>query len=385
MKPRKAFVSERRILQVCHGYDGPFLDCARQYAVLFEGTSYKVTTVYLTGRPRDEVIEGSASDEVIFLGHDSKEVRGLKLAAIREIRRIAATRDFALCIAHRSKPAYVALLGTRLAVINVHHAFGDYARRSRRAFSNLFRERLMLLGVSNAVRDDIRHCLPTWETDRIQTLYNRLDVDAVQAGQVSREDARQALGLPQDSWIVGNVGRLHPDKDQATLIRGFAAARDRLPHGSILVIVGTGRLEAELKTLAETVGVGSSVYFLGQIVEARRLFKAFDIFVLSSDHEPFGMVLLEAMAAGVPIVSADCGGAPEVLEGCGALFHLGDERALSDVLIKISRQGPEALAVQREFMAKALRVRFSDSAARQRFWSMENVVAILGKAAADGA
>jgi glycosyltransferase involved in cell wall biosynthesis len=378
-------VAERRILQICHGYDGPFLDCARQYAVLFEGTAYKVTTVYLTGKPSDEVVEGSASDEVIFLGHDSREVRGLKLAAIREVRRIAAARDFALCIAHRSKPAYVALLGTRLAVVNVHHAFGDYARRSRRAFINLFRKRLLLLGVSNAVRDDIRRCLPTWEADRIQTLHNRLDVDAVQAGQVSREGARQALGLPQDSWIVGNVGRLHPDKDQATLIRGFAAARDRLPHGSILVIVGTGRLEAELKTLAETVGVGSSVYFLGQVAEARRLFKAFDIFALSSDHEPFGMVLLEAMAAGVPVVSADCGGALEVLEGCGIFFRLGNELALSDVLIKTSRQGLEALAAQRESMANALRLRFSDTAARQRFWSIEDVVATLGKTVADGA
>lgn len=384
LTPRNAFLSERRILQICHGYDGPFLDCARQYAVLFEGTSYKVTTVYLTGRPKNDVVEGSASEEVIFLDYDSREVRGLKLAAIREIRRIAAARDFALCIAHRSKPAYVALLGTRLTVINVHHAFGDYARRSRRAFSNFFRERLLLLGVSNAVRDDIRRCLPTWEADRIQTLYNRLDVDAVQAEHVSREGAREALGLPQDSWIIGNVGRLHPDKDQATLIRGFAAARGHLPHGSILVIVGTGRLEAELKTLAETAGVGPSVYFLGQVAEARRLFKAFDIFVLSSDHEPFGMVLLEAMAAGVPIVSADCGGAPEVLESCAGFFRLGDERALSEVLINRSQQGPGALAAQRESMAKALRLRFSDTAARQRFWSMEDVVAILGKTAADG-
>lgn len=378
-------MSERRILQICHGYDGPFLDCARQYAVLFDGTAFKVTTVYLTGKPSDEVVEGSASDEVIFLGYDSKAVRGLKLAAIRDIRHIAASRDFALCIAHRSKPAYVALLATKLAVINVHHAFGDYARRSRRTFINLFRKRLLLLGVSNAVRDDIRRSLPAWETERIQSLYNRLDVETVQAGLLSREEARQALRLPQDAWIVGNVGRLHPDKDQATLIRGFATAQSRLPQDSILAILGAGRLEPELKTLAETIGVGPSVRFVGQVAGARRLFRAFDTFALSSDHEPFGMVLLEAMAAGVPVVSTDCGGATEVLEGCGEFFRLGDEQALSEALVKTSRQGLDALAAQRGTMDEALRLRFSDAAARRAFWSMGYVVAALKKANADGA
>lgn len=128
--------AQRWVLQFCHGYDGPFLDCARQYAVLFKGTPYKVCTVYLTGKPSAEVERGSASDEVIFLDYSSAQVRGLKLGAVRDFRRIAASRDFALCIAHRFKPIYVALLGSDLPVIGVHHAFGDYKRRSRQLFAN---------------------------------------------------------------------------------------------------------------------------------------------------------------------------------------------------------------------------------------------------------
>ncbi len=64
-------------------------------------------------------------------------------------------------------------------------------------------------------------CLPTWPAARIQTLYNRIDVPALQASQVSAGEAREILGLSPDAWIVGNVGRLHPDKDQATLLEGF--------------------------------------------------------------------------------------------------------------------------------------------------------------------
>ena len=321
------------VLQFSHGYDGPFMDCSRQYAVLFKDTDYKVCTVYLTGEPNDEVAQGSASDEVIFLNYSSKQVRGLKLAAIKDFKKIVASRNFTLCIAHRFKPIYIALFGSKLPVIGVHHAFGDYKRRSRQWLANYFRNRLRLLGVSNAVRADMRACLPKFKPEHIETLYNRIDVEAVQAEQVSREEARQFLGLPLDAWIVGNVGRLHPDKDQATLIKGFAKAFPELPAGSLLAIMGSGRLEQQLKQLAHDLGVSDSVRFLGQVSNGRRYFKAFDLFALTSDHEPFGMVLLEAMAAGVPVIATDCGGAKEVVNEAECLFGLGDVEALAQLLL----------------------------------------------------
>ncbi|PNB77189.1 glycosyltransferase, partial [Pseudomonas sp. FW305-BF6] len=135
-------------------------------------------------------------------------------------------------------PIYIALLGTSLPVIGVHHAFGDYQRRTRKLFAHIFRKRLSLLGVSDAVRDDMRRCLPKWPQARIQTLYNRIDVQALQASQVSVREARETLGLSMDAWIVGNVGRLHPDKDQTTLLHGFATALPGLPANSQLVILG---------------------------------------------------------------------------------------------------------------------------------------------------
>ena len=330
--------AEQWVLQFSHGYDGPFMDCARQYAVLFKGTAYKVCTVYLTGAPNDEVAQGSASDEVIFLNYSSKQVRGLKLAAIKDFKKILASRNFTLCIAHRFKPIYIALFGSKLPVIGVHHAFGDYKRRSRQWLANYFRDRLRLLGVSNAVRDDMRACLPKFKPEHIQTLYNRIDVEAVQAEQVSCEEARQFLDLPQDAWIVGNVGRLHPDKDQATLIKGFAKALPDLPAGSLLAIMGSGRLEQQLKQLAADLSVADSVRFLGQVANGRRYFKAFDLFALTSDHEPFGMVLLEAMAAGVPVIATDCGGAKEVVVEPELRFQLGNIGQLAKVLCLVVEQ-----------------------------------------------
>ena len=365
--------AERHVLQFCHGYDGPFLDCARQYASLFAGMGYRVTTVFLTGAADPDVAAGCASDDVLFMEYSSKAIRGLKLGAIRDLRKIAASRDFAFCIAHRFKPIYIALLGTRLPVIGVHHAFGDYERRSRKLFAHLFRMRLSLLGVSDAVRDDLRKCLPKWPTGRIQTLYNRIDIDQLVANQVPREEAREALGLAQDAWVVGNVGRLHPDKDQATLLRGFAQALPDLPAESQLVILGKGRLEQDLKELAIELGIGPQVLLLGQVPQASRYFKAFDAFALSSDHEPFGMVLLEAMVAGVPVIATAAGGAKEVVEGVGILFPLGDVGHLAQGLTHLSRLDAEQRQSCAEMMLGRLRDRFTDEAVRKVFWRLPQV------------
>lgn len=371
--------AERHVLQFCHGYDGPFLDCARQYASLFVGKGYRVTTVFLTGAADAEVAAGCASDEVLFLERSSASVRGLKLGAIRDLRKIAASRNFSFCIAHRFKPVYIALLATRLPVIGVHHAFGDYQRRTRKLFAHLFRKRLSLLGVSDAVRDDMRKSLPNWPTGRIQTLYNRIDIAQLQTSQLTAEQARTELGLSASAFIVGNVGRLHPDKDQATLLRGFAKALPSLPQNSQLAILGKGRLEPQLKALALELGIGSQVLFLGQVAQASLYYKAFDVFALSSDHEPFGMVLLEAMVAGVPVLATACGGAKEVVEGVGVLFPFADDERLAHGLIHLANLDEEQRQACAELMLLRLQERFSDQAVRDVFWHLPQVTSLIAE------
>lgn len=361
---------EQWVLQFCHSYYGPFTDCARQYAVLFKNSGYKVATVYLSGQPNAEVEQGSASDEVIFLGYEPKDIKGLKLRAMRDLRRLTRQREYAFCIAHRFKPIYIALLATRLPVVGIHHSFGVYNRWNRRFVINRFRKRLLLLGVSDAIRDEVRTDLRDWPEQRVQRLYNRIDLAAVQDDQVEREQARDHLGLPQDAWVVGNVGRLHPDKDQDTLIRGFAAALPTLPANSLLAIMGSGRLESRLKALVSELGLEGKVLFLGQVKHGRRYFKAFDVFALSSDHEPFGMVLLEAMAAGVPLISSDCGGAREIVAGLGPLFPLGDAQALAGCLQAVAGLSPQDLESKRQAMLASLNTHYTDDAVRPLFFDL---------------
>jgi glycosyltransferase involved in cell wall biosynthesis len=355
-----------QILQICHSYYPPFLDCARQYSALFHGTEHEVITVYLTGAEDTEVARQTASDKVIFLGYHSRQVRGLKLGAIIKLRKIIRQHHFAFCIAHRVKPTYIALLASDLPVISVHHNYNDYTRFSRRWFVNLFKRRLLMLGVSNSVRDDLRRDLKGWLAENIQTLYNRIDVDEVKRELLNKQDARRQLQLPEKAWILGNVGRLHHDKDQATLIRAFHQARSALPENNLLVIMGKGSLEAELKSLAASLSIANHVIFTGNIPNARKYFKAFDVFVLTSDREPFGMVLLEAMAAELPIICSNCGGGAEVVDGVGQLFPFGDVNALSKLMVAQNQVFKQLLDQQ----TKRLQTTFSDEAARHHFWQI---------------
>lgn len=320
----------KSILQLCHGYGPPFDDVARQWKILFDGMDYRVITVFLTGRA-DQSVAKLVGGDVVFLGYSSKDLRGLKRKQIHAVQALHNKYDFCLTIAHRYKPIYIATHLEGISVLGVAHAYRVFDKFWRRRYITRFHKKVWLFGVSDAIRNDIRRSLPQFPPNRIQTAYNHIDVKKARSKLLSRDHARELLGLPADLRVVGNVGRLHADKDQKTLIKAFAKAAHRLDK-TVLAIIGTGRLERALKQQAVACGISDKVFFIGRVPEASRYFSAFDLFVLTSNHEPFGMVLLEAMVADLPIISTSVGGAPEILGGSGVLFDVGDSERLAALL-----------------------------------------------------
>lgn len=145
---------------------------------------------------------------------------------------------------------------------------------------------------------------------------------------VRSSDAVEALWGDASRRIL-TVGKLKPEKNQALLIRAFS----RLPFdlNARLMIVGSGDLERELKREAISCGVADRVVFAGHVLDPWPCYASADLFVLSSRQESFGNVLVEALHAGVPIVSTDTIGAREVLESgrWGCVVELGDSEALA--------------------------------------------------------
>ena len=353
------------VLQLCHGYAPPFDDVARQWSSLFKGSHYKVLTVFLTGKP-DERVKTLVGGDVVFLGCHSKDLKGLKRRQIKKIKSLHKQYQFSFAIAHRYKSIYIASHLPNLKVVGVSHAFGVYDSFLRRRYIMKKSDSLLLVGVSNAIRDDVRRALPNFPSERIQTVHNHIDCEKVTERLFTREEARKRLGLTEDEFVVGNVGRLHPDKDQSTLIEAFAKALADMPKAR-LVIIGEGRLRTELESQIKALGVSDRVELKGRIEEASRYFRAFDVFALSSDHEPFGMVLLEAMAAPIPVISTDSGGAPEVLGGKSQFFSVGDVDALAGQLLHISLASDECREAVARVLFERLHTLFSDEAARKVF------------------
>ncbi len=353
--------SKKWVLQLCHGYDAPFDDVARQWRVLFKDTDYHVLTVFITGAMNPEVESLVSSDKTLFLGYSSKDLKGLKRQQISDLKELHKQYGFEFAICHRYKPIYIACHLPGIKVYGIAHAYGVFDGFWRKLFAYRYQEKLTLFGVSNAIRDDVRKSLSRMSTNKILTFYNHIDEDKYSRQQVSKEVARKHLGLPGDKYVIGNVGRLHPDKDQATLLRAFAALN---ASDALLVIVGVGRLERELKALASTLGVAEQVLFLGRIDNAWMYFKAFDVFVLSSDNEPFGMVLLEAIVANVPVLSTDGGGAVEIVED-DCRFAIGDSRALAKLIARVRSEGGNKFN-------RRLKQCFTDEGAKSHFANLLN-------------
>jgi glycosyltransferase involved in cell wall biosynthesis len=141
-------------------------------------------------------------------------------------------------------------------------------------------------------------------------------------------DAANVLWATDGPRIL-TVGNLTPVKNHNLLLRGFAAM-DR--PDARLMLLGQGGNEAALRALASDLGVADRVIFPGFHADPSPFYATADLFVLSSDHEGFGNVIVEALSFGLPVVSTDCPSGPaEILEGgrFGRLVPVGDAPALA--------------------------------------------------------
>jgi len=131
---------------------------------------------------------------------------------------------------------------------------------------------------------------------------------------------RRELGIAEDALLLASVSRLFSWKGQRELVRAFALVREKFPSAE-LVIVGAdytllepNSFTAELKDLAQSLGVSEHVRFTGGRSDIPNVMAACDVFSMPSFEEPFGLVFCEAMAMGKPVVAIHNGGTPEVVE-----------------------------------------------------------------------
>jgi sugar transferase (PEP-CTERM/EpsH1 system associated) len=170
---------------------------------------------------------------------------------------------------------------------------------------------------------------------KVVSIVNGIDTDAF-ANPADPGKLRRELGLHEDKPLLGVIARLTPEKDHNTLFAAMAKILNTIDDAG-LIVVGDGPMNGRLRLLTVELGIQSSVWFLGTREDISDLLPGLDVFVLSSREEGFGITLLEAMAAGLPVVATKAGGIPEiVINGeTGFLVDTGNSDAFADGVIRM--------------------------------------------------
>ncbi|MHC1578943.1 MAG: glycosyltransferase family 4 protein [Dehalococcoidia bacterium] len=196
---------------------------------------------------------------------------------------------------------------------------------------------------------------------KITVVPNGVDVSCFN-GSVDASSIREELGIG-DGPLVVTASRLIKRKSPGLLVSAFARVLKAIPDAK-LVIAGSGREEHNLSEQIRDLNITDSVSLLGRMTKERvaQLMAAADVFVLSSKMESFGLSLLEASAAGVPVVCSNAGGIPEVFhDGFNAvLYPAGDDGAMANAIIRL---------IQDNELAKKISANALDTA-RRFTWEM---------------
>ena len=264
--------------------------------------------------------------------------------------------------------------GGRPVVLTAHHHASTQLREGRfgRVIGALMRWRFPRFPVivpAGGLADDLRDRFGVRD---ITVIPHGIDAEAVRA---LAEQAPDDLP-PAGSYLVA-CGRLSAEKDYPGMLRAYAIARAQGLREPLLIL-GDGPERSDLEALSRQMGLGSAVGFLGHRANPFPYLKNARCLVLSSVAEGFGLVLLEAMALGVPVISTDCPGGPaEVLGGgeYGLLVPPGRPDALADDMLRLATSEPLHRQFSQRAAERAQQLSLADMASRYR----ERLLAVLAR------
>jgi glycosyltransferase involved in cell wall biosynthesis len=195
--------------------------------------------------------------------------------------------------------------------------------------------------VSQAVRDSLSSLVGI-PVKSFRVIYNPVNLDKFNFDAAARLAVRRELGVGEDEFLVGSIGRLDVPKGHRYLLEAAKAVIQALPNASFLII-GDGPLSETLKEQTRQLGIASRICFPGQRTDVQRIYPALDCFVSASIREGFHIALAEAMASCVPVVATKVGGTSEVLGASYPyLVPAEDPLALAQALLSLASNPDKA-------------------------------------------
>lgn len=273
---------------------------------------------------------------VIAIGAAGRSWRSY-LAAVwrlaRTLRRLRADVVHAHMLHANLASRVIRLLLRHVLLINTVHAVHETGSVVLRlAYRFLDKLADVTVFVTNAAMDRYRE-EKLVSVERSVVIHNGIDLPKFREVAESRHSIRRRLGVAESDLVLTAIGRLTPDKDYGNLLNAFEIAA-RQESRIRLLVVGDGELASQLRMDVHESAVRDRVDFLGLRNDVPEILKATDLFVLSSIREGFGLVLAEAMASRVPVLSTRCGGAVEVVGDCATLVPIENAVALARGILR---------------------------------------------------
>jgi glycosyltransferase involved in cell wall biosynthesis len=277
-----------------------------------------------------------------------------RLSPLRDVRafwdlyRVFRRERPAIVHTHTSKAGVLGRVAAWMAGVPVvvhtphgHVFYGHFGRGASRLFLRLeralARRTTRLIALTAAERDEHLQ-RGVGRPEQFAVVPSGVDLERFRAVAGVTDHRLPGLDLPPDAVVVGSVGWLTPVKGHRYLVEALGRLKPSHPrlHG---VIVGTGELLEELQALAVASGVGDAIRFAGLRHDVPECLAAMDVFVLPSLNEGMGRALVEAMAAGLPVVATRVGGVPALVQDRrnGLLVPPGDAAALAGALDELLR------------------------------------------------
>jgi UDP-glucose:(heptosyl)LPS alpha-1,3-glucosyltransferase len=202
-----------------------------------------------------------------------------------------------------------------------------------------------VIAVSNFVRDDLIREF-SLAPEKTATIYNGVDLDRFRpAGESSdRPSIRQKLVIPASARVIAFVGNGFARKGLGFLIEAWPL----VPGGAFLLVVGADRQADKFARRAHALNVGGRVVFTGPVPDVERMFHAADAFAMPSLFEPFGNVVMEAMASGLPAMTSAFSGVAELLPPSMRGFRVDHPDDVGEIALRLGAlfEAPASLAVE---------------------------------------
>lgn len=199
-----------------------------------------------------------------------------------------------------------------------------------------------------------------WNGEHIQVIFNAVDLDAW-AGERSESTLRTELGIPEDRFVMLCASRFADDKGHKYLIDSVKRLTELSAVPFTLVLAGDGPLLEPAKEQVKELGLSKEqVKFIGFRKDIKNLYKGSDLYVNSSRHEALSFLIIEAMAAGLPVIATDMGGNSDIVNddaGCGLLVEYDNPDSMAGAM-KVMMEEPDFLAQCREGARRTIEEKF---------------------------